>query len=550
MTDLPGSPTQLAAERTALRQRVAELEAKLEAAETARRGAEQALHTNQERHQLAAEAAHVGVWDWDLRTNAFHLDPSIKGILGYRDDETPNELQTWVAHVHADDREPVMAAAQACLDGDTPEYVFEHRMLHKDGSIRWIMVRGRAVRDAAGRPIRMVGTDTDITERKQMERELVRTERLRALGEMAQGISHNLNNMLTSVLGPAQLIQRCTDDPEVLREAEEIVLGAQRARDLVRRLDQAVRVEEEATLYGVAVNEAVQEAVQTTRPRWKDASEAGNLAVEVVTELEEVPPVQGTGTGLLEILTNLLLNAVDALPHGGTITLRTRAVGDHVQLTVSDTGTGMDEETRRRVFEPFFTTKASVGAGLGLSTVYGSVRRWGGRTEVESAPGAGTTFTLWLPVAAEEEKPPDEEPGADLPAVGRGRLLIVEDDESICRVLSQLLSGDHEVDIRPDGRDAVAQFAAGRYAVALIDLALPGLSGDEVARALREADPQLITVLMTGWPLDADDQRSALFDYQLRKPFEGMEEVEGVVRQAVAQHGRRPSHVRGAGLAP
>ena len=490
LIDLPGASALRGAEPAALRQRVAELEAALEASETARRGAEQALHTNQERHQLAAEAAHVGVWDWDLRTNAFHLDPSIKGILGYRDDETPNELQTWVAHVHADDREPVMAAAQACLDGDTPEYVFEHRMRHKDGSIRWFMVRGRAVRDAAGRPIRMVGTDTDITERKQMERELVRTERLRA-------------------------------------------------RDLVRRLDQAVRVEEEATLYGVAVNEAVQEAVQTTRPRWKDASEAGNLAVEVVTELEEVPPVQGTGTGLLEILTNLLLNAVDALPHGGTITLRTRAVGDHVQLTVSDTGTGMDEETRRRVFEPFFTTKASVGAGLGLSTVYGSVRRWGGRTEVESAPGAGTTFTLWLPVAAEEEKPPDEEPGADLPAVGRGRLLIVEDDESICRVLSQLLSGDHEVDIRPDGRDAVAQFAAGRYAVVLIDLALPGLSGDEVARALREADPQLITVLMTGWPLDADDQRSALFDYQLRKPFQGMEEVERVVRQAAAQHAAR-----------
>ncbi len=232
----------------------------------------------------------------------------------------------------------------------------------------------------------------------KMEQEQVRLERLRALAEMAGGISHNLNNILTGVLGPAQLLLRLADDPRVLRQAQEIATSAWRAHGLIERLSQAVRREENATLHPVALNEAVQQAVQSAREHWEGSAEIDAAAIEVSIEKGEIPPVRGTQSGLCDLLLNLLANAVDAMPHGGTIAIFTRAVEEGVELQVRDTGAGMDEEIRRRVFEPFFTTKMDVGSGLGLSTVHGTVERWGGTIEVESTPGEGTTFTLCFPV--------------------------------------------------------------------------------------------------------------------------------------------------------
>ena len=133
---------------------------------------EKALHKSEERYALATRAARVGVWDWNIQTNEFYLDANVKAILGYRDEEIPNDLEIWAGYVHPDDKQPVMDAFQAHIDGKTPEYVYEHRMQHKDGSIRWIMVRGMAIRDTQGNPIRVIGTDSDVTQRKQVEEEL------------------------------------------------------------------------------------------------------------------------------------------------------------------------------------------------------------------------------------------------------------------------------------------------------------------------------------------------------------------------------------------
>jgi len=232
-----------------------------------------------------------------------------------------------------------------------------------------------------------------------MEQELIRVERLRALGELAVGVSHNLNNLLTGVLGHAQFLQRATDDPKLLREVNGILTSGWHARDVVRRLSQSVRGEEaEESLHAVPVNEGVQAAVQAAQPRWQTEAQAQGIPIDVIAELGEVPPIRGTESGLHTVLLNLLFNAVDAMPEGGTITLRTQWDKAGVQLSVSDTGIGMDAETCRRVFEPFFTTKQTVDAGLGLSASYGTVPGWGGNIEVESTPGTGTTFTLHLPI--------------------------------------------------------------------------------------------------------------------------------------------------------
>ena len=315
-------------------------------------------------------------------------------LLGKTDfDVYPREL---AEQYGAEERE-IMRTGQAVIDQEEP-------LVDPEGRRRWFSTTKVPLRDSRGQITGVVGMGRDLTDRKRMQEELIRTQRLRAVGEVAAGVSHNLNNMLSIVLGPAQLLLRISDDPDVRREAEEIIASGRRARDLVQRLNQAVCFKVEATLYAVSVNEVVEQAVQTTRPRWQDEARAQGLAIEVLTQLAEMPDIRGTSTELHEVLLNLLLNAVDAMPGGGAITIRTQVVDGGVQLRVSDTGVGMDEETRRRVFEPLFTTRMDVGSGLGLATVHGIVQRWGGRIEVESAPGEGTTFTLWLPAWTEPER--------------------------------------------------------------------------------------------------------------------------------------------------
>ena len=275
------------------------------------------------------------------------------------------------------------------------------------------------------------------------------------------------------------------------------------------------------------------------RPKWKDEPEARGISVEVVMKLEDVPDIRGTDGELEEILLNLLLNCVDAMPHGGTITFHTRQANAAVELSVTDTGIGMGEETRRRVFEPFFTTHRGVGSGLGLSTVYGTVRRWGGSIDVESVLGGGTTFTLRFPLCDEQDIAEGEQSAASPQGLVRpARALLVEDDEATCSALDRILSEIHTVEIAQSGGDALEGFVPGRFDVALIDLGLETIPGDRVAEEMRARDPALATVLITGWVLEDDDPRLAEFDFRMQKPVPG-ERLQATVARAIKLHDAR-----------
>ena len=253
--------------------------------------------------------------------------------------------------------------------------------------------------ELAGLRQQIVELERSPVERRWTSQELVHLERLHVLGKMAAGFSHNLNNILSTLLAPAQLLKRNTDDPHVLQEVEDIVESALRARDLVQSFHQIVRNGKEDSPHPVWVDKVVQAVVRATQPRWRDESVSRGISIEVITRLEGISPIHGTEDGLYNILVNLLFNAVDAMPEGGIITIATQALGEKVQMMVTDTGTGMDEETCRHVFDPFFTTrKEDGGTGLGLSTVYDTVTRWGGTISVESTPGRGTSFILQFPV--------------------------------------------------------------------------------------------------------------------------------------------------------
>jgi signal transduction histidine kinase len=240
---------------------------------------------------------------------------------------------------------------------------------------------------------------------KQSEQNLLK-ERMSACAQLAAGISHNLNNMLTGVLLPAQSLLRWSSDPVMVREAAETITRAgMRARNLLRRLDDAVRPQNDGVAQAVDVNRRVWESVELAKTRWRDEAETRGISIEMITELGEVSPVSGDPAQFSDLVLSLLFNAIDAMPEGGTITVSTCATQDDVVcLTVSDTGVGMDEGIRRHVFEPLFTTKVDVGSGLGLSTAYGTVVRSGGTMEVESEVGRGTTFTIRLPAFGNGEE--------------------------------------------------------------------------------------------------------------------------------------------------
>ena len=377
----------------------------------------------------------------------------------------------------------------------------------------------------------------EMAERKQAEQELIRTQRLRAVGELAAGVSHNLNNILTGIWGPAQLLQRSTRDPHLLRQADLINTFAERAADLVARLHQTTRVAEETELQVINVNNIIHEAIETTRPRWKDEPESRNITNTIQTHLTDAPTILGTASDLYDAFVNLIFNAVDAMPQGGTISLSTQIIDEHVQIKITDTGEGMDAETQQKIFEPFFTTKIDVGRGLGLSTVYNTITRWNGHMAVESAPNQGTTFMITLPLS--DEAPAEEDTAPTAPEGRRGRVLIVDDEPAIAEILLTILQDEHDVEIADNGNLALERFQTNTYEVALLDLGMPGMSGDVLAEEIRKITPNISLILTTGWQLPEDDPRLEEFDFWIQKPFRGFDRIRELVHQALEQHDQK-----------
>jgi CheY-like chemotaxis protein/anti-sigma regulatory factor (Ser/Thr protein kinase) len=242
--------------------------------------------------------------------------------------------------------------------------------------------------------------------------------------------------------------------------------------------------------------------------------------VRVETRLGAVPRVEGHPAELREVLTNLILNALDALPDGGTLSLVTRAVGNHVEIVVADSGVGMPEAVRRRIFEPFFTTKGPRGTGLGLAMAYGIVTRHGGQITVESQEGRGTEFTIRLPAA--RRAPPAPAPGMALPPERAARVLVIDDEPEVRDTLADILQAEgHQVVATSSGAEGLARFGEDGFDLVMTDLAMPAMSGWQVAEAVQARVPGLPVVLVTGWGVEvpADQLRKSGVARVLTKPF-------------------------------
>jgi signal transduction histidine kinase/CheY-like chemotaxis protein len=377
-------------------------------------------------------------------------------------------------------------------------------------------------------------------ELKAAQEQLVQSEKVRALGEMAGGIAHDFNNILAIVLGKTQLmLERYTD--AALREDLGIIEeAAWRAAETVRRLQGFASLRAEEGRSPLDLNALVMDAVALMRPRWKDEAEARGIRVEVTTDLGDIPSVFGNPADLRELVTNLIVNALDAMPEGGRLTFTTSRVNDAVEIVVADTGVGMPEDVRRRAFDPFFTTRSPERAGLGLSVVHGVVARHKGVVEVQSEEGRGTTFRVKLPIPSQDFEPLAVAPST--PAAGapqRAAVLVIEDEEHLRTMLVQILTSvGHSVEAASDGLSGLARFQKGRFDVVFTDLSMPELSGLEVAQAIKKMNPAVPVILLTGWgdQIDPLRVRDSGVDLMVAKPFR-VERVLSALGDALALRG-------------
>jgi len=382
----------------------------------------------------------------------------------------------------------------------------------------------------------LIAIARDITAQREVENQLQQSEKLTALGQLAGGIAHDFNNLLQAILGYAQLMKANPTDPALLQRSLAVVESAALdGSETVRRIQQFARLRPDERFMPVDVNQIVQDAVAITRPRWEEKIAHDRRPMDLRLDLRAKQHIHGRSAALTEVMTNLVLNAMDAMPDGGTLSIATKDAADAVVVVVTDTGIGMPEHVRRRVFEPFFSTKGESGSGLGLSMAYSIIRRHGGDIRVESEPSRGTTFTLVMPCASEAPEPPST-PSTTAPRRS-GRVLLVDDEPQVLSALAELLqAAGHEVSAAASGAAALKIYIPGRYDVVLTNIGMAGMNGWEVAERIRAVDVKVPVVFITGWGL-REEERARLSAVRgqrcLFKPVRP-DELDAAVQAAVA----------------
>ena len=342
------------------------------------------------------------------------------------------------------------------------------------------------------------------------------------------------NNSLCAIIGYSEMLLRDLEKgltkTTAMKPLTTILSAAEDAAKIVHRLGEFYRPNQRDERRGpIHLNTLIEQAVALTAPRWKTQSMAAGREIQIATDLGPIPPINANGVEIREVLTNLIFNGVDALPEGGTITLRTRLEGAEVVMEVSDNGTGMTEEVRTRCLEPFFTTKGDRGTGLGLAMVFGIIQRHGGTIDLQSAPGSGTTFGFRFPIAEAKQ---EIETGAS-PATERTLHVLVVDDQPVLRqLICDYLENDlHTTETVANGEAAVAKFGAKNFDLVITDQVMPKMNGYELAAKLKALRPEVPVILLTGF-IDGpvEPEPSEVVDLVVAKPIS-----RAILRNALMQ---------------
>src|ERR1051325_132028 len=363
-----------------------------------------------------------------------------------------------------------------------------------------------------------------IEEQERIREQFGQIEKMSALGELASGVAHDFNNTLAGILGRAELMLRRANDIEIKRGLEIIVKSAKDGAGTVKRIQDFARQRRDYDFESVAVGQLLMDVNEITRPRWKDRAQASNIHINLNLQINTHASIMGDPSELREVLVNMVFNAVDAMPEGGRLTLSAEEVNDSIAISVSDTGMGMNHDIRSRVFDPFFTTKGKAGMGLGLAVCYGIIQRHEGTIEIESEVGEGTTFRIRLPIAETVAKAEILEQSTPRLTLVRNstapRILVVDDEEAVRQLLMEILEIEgYEVTVAENGEEALRHFDAGRFKAVFTDVGMPGMSGWELARAIRERDADVRLAVITGWgeAVSSAEKETAHVDWVVTK---------------------------------
>ncbi|MFP4175964.1 MAG: PAS domain S-box protein [Candidatus Brocadiia bacterium] len=376
-----------------------------------------------------------------------------------------------------------------------------------------------------------------LEELQDTQQQVVDQERRQALTQMASGIAHDFNNALSTIKGFTDMLlqseEKIEDSDTVTRYLQHVSQAASDAAGTVRRMRKFYRPSEDKEYEPVTLNGVIEETVSMTEPRWKNQARAEGGEIEVEKDLGDIPPVQGDQAELHEMLTNLIFNAVDAMPEGGILSFKTREEDGAVVLQMRDSGDGMPEQVRLHCFDPFYTTKQDTGgSGLGLSTVQGVVERHNGRISVDSEEGEGTTFRIVLPVAGDVSGSREEEPeAADFHQ--SLTILVAEDEDEQRELISEYLSGSgHRIDLVPNGREGLARFMDGYYDLVITDSSMPEMNGEQFARQVKGEAPGTPVIMLTGFGdmMTASGETPDKVDMVLSKPVD-REELQKAIAQ-------------------
>lgn len=471
-----------------------------------RRRAEQALRESNERFRMVAQATADVVWDWDLVTDTIWWGDGMRTRFGYDYDGAPQIGESWVEHIHPDDRARVVSGIHNVIDGGDELWADEYRFIRADGSVAQVADRGFAIRDERGAAVRMVGSMLDVTQQRELEAQLRQSQQLEAVGQLTGGVAHDFNNLLTVILSNAEALEARLAGQEQLHVLAEMTrMAAERGAELTSRLlafsrrqaldptptDVAALVRGTEALLRRAVGEQIELRVESAEGLWPALIDKLQLETAIL---------------------NLCINARDAMSDGGALRIEIgnvagdAEVGDCVRVCVSDNGAGMDDATRARVFEPFFTTKETgKGTGLGLSMVYGFVKQSGGHIKIYSEEGYGTTIKVYLPRTGEAAAAGEALPVAR-PERGHETILVVEDDPLVRNyVVAQLASLGYATLAAGNAGEALRLVDEGAaFDLLFTDVIMPGgLNGRQLAEEVTKRRGAVKVLYTSGYTEDA-----------------------------------------------
>jgi PAS domain S-box-containing protein len=462
------------------------------------------------------------IWDWNILTNGIWWNEGLHSVFGYAPNEVGDGIDWWLNGIHPDDVEAIGASIHEFFDSDGQIWTGEYRYARADGSYATVVDRGTVIRDIEGKPVRMIGSMRDITELRtgeeklrQMEDQLHLSQKLESVGRLAGGIAHDFNNMLTAINGYSELtlMGLKADDP-LRQNIEEIKKAGERSAELTYQLLAFSRRQ--------ILQPKIVSLNQTITGTGRMLERLIGEDIQLITVFNpKVGQVKVDPGQLSQIIINLALNARDAMPQGGKLTIETNNAtldneyalrhvstvpGEYVMLSISDTGTGIDAETKRHIFEPFFTTKeVGKGTGLGLATVYGIVKQSGGNIWVYSEPGVGTTFKIYLPRVVEEYVAEEAIDTSEEFPRGTETILLVEDEKMVRSLTQQVLEGcGYTVIEAGNGAEALSLCEKTDCQIDLLmtDVVMPQMGGRELVERFVHIYPQTQILFTSGYTDD------------------------------------------------